>query len=194
MDDCTVRIIKLMQEEGMNAFQFSNAIGIKRATMSNIMSGKYNPSLDVIKKVLDKFYTINPSWLIQGIGPMRLNTDNYSRKNDNSYIDNDVIGHNSVNNPKIDNSLFDKNDLDFFSKPINKSINTTETPQEEDIRPEINFIDKNIKGEVINKLRRNIEEPEKEAIMYKERYLKTIDKLLIFYSDNTFESFIPEKK
>ena len=33
----------------------------------------------------------------------------------------------------------------------------------------------------------------KEVVIYKERDIKTIDKLLIFYSDNTFETFIPEK-
>ena len=34
---------------------------------------------------------------------------------------------------------------------------------------------------------------EKEVVIYKERPSKTIDKLLIFYSDRTFETFLPEK-
>lgn len=38
-----------MQAEGLNATQFASEIGIKTPTLSHILSGRNNPSLDVLK-------------------------------------------------------------------------------------------------------------------------------------------------
>lgn len=64
------RIEKVIQAEGLNATQFASEIGIKTPTLSHILSGRNNPSLDVLKKILDRYRTINSDWLILGIGQM----------------------------------------------------------------------------------------------------------------------------
>ena len=64
------RIEKIMESEGMNATQFALEIGIQGSTLSHILNGRNKPSLDVIKRVLNRFRTINSDWLMLGIGAM----------------------------------------------------------------------------------------------------------------------------
>ena len=46
------RIQKIMQRESMTAGMFAEKIGISPASLSHILSGRNNPSLDVMMKIL----------------------------------------------------------------------------------------------------------------------------------------------
>ena len=65
------RIIQIMSQEGLNPSKFAEEIGIQRAAMSHITSGRNNPSMDVVEKILTRFNYINPDWLIFGKGYMK---------------------------------------------------------------------------------------------------------------------------
>lgn len=68
------RLMKVMETENMNAKQFAAEVGIQPGTISNILSGRNNPSLDVLQRVLNRFRTLSSDWLVLGIGQMyRLN-------------------------------------------------------------------------------------------------------------------------
>lgn len=64
------RIEKIMLKEGMNSAQFALEIGIQGSTLSHILNGRNKPSLDVLKKILNRFRTLSSDWLILGISPM----------------------------------------------------------------------------------------------------------------------------
>ena len=64
------RIEKIIESEGLSSSQFASEIGISIPNMSHIISGRNKPSLDVLKKILERFKTISSDWLILGIGPM----------------------------------------------------------------------------------------------------------------------------
>ena len=66
------RLVKIMESEGMSARQFSQEIGISAGAISNIMSGRNKPSLDVLQAVLRRFRAISCNWLIMGVGTMYL--------------------------------------------------------------------------------------------------------------------------
>ena len=66
------RLVKIMESEGMSARQFSQEIGISAGAISNIMSGRNKPSLDVLQAVLRRFRAISCDWLIMGVGNMYL--------------------------------------------------------------------------------------------------------------------------
>ena len=53
------RIEKVMIKEGLNATQFAAEIGIKSPTLSHILNGRNNPSLEVLKRILDRYRTIS---------------------------------------------------------------------------------------------------------------------------------------
>ncbi len=64
------RLQKIMDEEQMTAKQFSEEVGIQPGTISNILKGRNNPSLEVLKKVLLRFRELSSDWLFMGIGTM----------------------------------------------------------------------------------------------------------------------------
>lgn len=64
------RIEKIMLKEEMNSAVFAAEIGIQGSTLSHILNGRNNPSLEVLKKILNRFRTISSDWLILGIGSM----------------------------------------------------------------------------------------------------------------------------
>ena len=70
------RLMALMRAEGLNAKSFAEQVGISAATMSNILNGRNKPSLEVMQKVLNRFRTLSPQWLILGVGSMYLEKSN----------------------------------------------------------------------------------------------------------------------
>src|ERR1035437_9611812 len=67
------RIERIMLKEEMNSAVFAAEIGIQGSTLSHILNGRNNPSLDVLKKILNRFRTVSSDWLILGVGSMYRN-------------------------------------------------------------------------------------------------------------------------
>lgn len=145
------RILEIMEKERLTSSRFAESIGIQRSAMSHIISGRNNPSLDVVTKILERFPYINSDWLIFGKGEMCKNTE---------YTD-------------FTPSLFNEN-----------QINPTKIQMNTEYRKE-NEVEKPVYERKL---------PEAERITYQERPSKNISKIMVFYSDNTFDTFILEKK
>lgn len=64
------RIEKVIGSLGLNARQFATEIRVQPGTISNMMAGRNNPSLEVMKRIMDRYPTLNPEWLIAGRGEM----------------------------------------------------------------------------------------------------------------------------
>ena len=131
------RLETLMRHEGLSLSQFANEINIQGSTLSHIMNGRNNPSLDVVKRILDRFPSINPDWLIFGREPMRR----------------------QISKSQEIPSLFDMDE-----------ISTPEQTQQQQVPTEI----KETSQQPINV----------------QNNCKEITKVVIFYSDNTYEEII----
>ena len=64
------RIEAIMKSLNLSARQFAEQIHVQPGTISNMMSGRNNPSYDVIKRIMERYPTLNPEWLIAGRGEM----------------------------------------------------------------------------------------------------------------------------
>lgn len=64
------RIAEILKSEGLTNSQFANLIGVQASAVTHILNGRNDPSLKVVKSILDNFRGINPDWLIAGIGEM----------------------------------------------------------------------------------------------------------------------------
>jgi transcriptional regulator with XRE-family HTH domain len=62
------RIKKLIDNQKMSSVQFASEIGIAPSSLHHIVSGRNNPSLEVIQKILDRFSHLNAEWLVNGQG------------------------------------------------------------------------------------------------------------------------------
>ncbi len=133
------RILKVMETEGYSQAQFAAEIGIQRAAMSHIISGRNNPSLDVLLKILRRFPSVSTDWLLFGNGPMT------------------------------------------------KSAQPAE-PAENTIVP----TDSNVA--FADSIASSLVHQEKERVVTVEKPAKTISKIMVFYTDNTFDTYTLEKK
>ena len=64
------RFEKIMEYAGVSPKRFAEILGIERSNVSHIMSGRNNPSLVVVQKILKSFPTISAEWLLFGEGNM----------------------------------------------------------------------------------------------------------------------------
>lgn len=142
------RILAVMENEGLTPSKFAEAIGIQRSAMSHIISGRNNPSLDVLIKILERFTYVDSDWLLFGKGQM--------------------MREHVLTEP----NLF-----------TNTTINPSNPPEAPEYRKEIRV------ETPVN----TPKQPVIEQIIYPEKVSKNVSKIMIFYSDNTFDTFIPEK-
>ena len=151
------RVKKIIAQKNLNPSYFADQIGISRSSMNHILNGRNNPSLDVLKKILEKYPDINSDWLLLGKEPI-LKSEKVSI------------------HAQTQTSLFD-------------NINETKPPQEK--KPVTTEYSKEIKPEIpIEQAKPVVSE---EIVTIKNESRK-INKIMIFYSDNTFECFTPDMK
>lgn len=157
------RIIQIMNTEGLTPSRFAEEIGIQRAAISHITSGRNNPSLDVVTRILERFPSINPNWLLFGSGEMK----QYKIK-ENSTVSFATSPKQSIDTP------------DLFTNPSN-------------IQPREEKKSEYRKDSSDKKTHLPYKYTEKENVTTKEMPAKKIEKIMIFYSDSTYEIFNPEK-
>jgi transcriptional regulator with XRE-family HTH domain len=64
------RIKQILLDEGLTSGAFADEIGVQRSSISHILNGRNNPSLDFVIKVVTRFRHINLAWLMLGKGEM----------------------------------------------------------------------------------------------------------------------------
>ncbi len=65
-----LRIKKWIENKEFKASSFAEKIGVNRATVSHILSGRNKPSVDFIDKMIRTFPDLNANWLMIGEGFM----------------------------------------------------------------------------------------------------------------------------
>ena len=65
------RLKNWMEKEDLKSSTLADSIGVNRATISHILSGRNKPSIDLLEKLLNAYPNINANWLISGIGYMQ---------------------------------------------------------------------------------------------------------------------------
>lgn len=108
-EDIHSRIYTLLQNKGISAAQFADAIGVQRSSMSHLLSGRNKPSIDFLEKCLLTYPDIDIVWLITGT---------YSKIAETVNINNDQLQLNVVNSSKQfeQASLFDSEPAQYVKK------------------------------------------------------------------------------
>ncbi|HLP04679.1 MAG TPA: helix-turn-helix transcriptional regulator [Paludibacter sp.] len=153
------RIERIMQKEEMTAAVFAAEIGIQGSTLSHILNGRNNPSLDVLKKILKRFKTINPDWLILGDGAI-YRTEKHSQAP----------------------TLFDEID-----ESSSKSV-TSMLESEKKSEPPFSM-NQERKQPVPEAPAKPVIETIQNTSVTPEQPPKTVQRIIIYYSDNTFQEF-----
>ncbi len=154
------KIEKIMQTENLNSVQFAAEIGIQGSTLSHILNGRNKPSLDVLKRILNRFRKINSDWLILDIGSM------YRTERNSQTL-----------------SLFDNID-ENTSESVNYNQKTDEKRNQQ---KEAN----NLKSEKNTEIAKNALLQQELSKVETSVAEKKVKKIIVYYSDNTFEEFTP---
>lgn len=75
------RIQKIISAENLTASKFADIIAVQRSSISHLVAGRNQPSLDIVKKILKSFPKINSDWLIFGEGNMYKDNNNQAAVN-----------------------------------------------------------------------------------------------------------------
>jgi len=199
MNDQTLRIIQIMQDKKMSATQFSEAIGIQRSKMSHLTLGRNNPTADVITKIITRFEDINPGWLLTGKGAMKIVPVQPDDLMDEHQFYKKNLFDNQFNKENSDEYESRKNVVPLMypdASDIIPSVPTRKTQHntsvESVIRTSTYPQEENRPAEEVNQAGNATKIIEKEIVTNKEWPVKKIEKLVIFFSDKTYETFISE--
>ncbi len=126
------RIGLFIKTENKTAVQFAKEIGVQPSAVSHILSGRNNPSLDFILRMLNRYDYLSTDWLLFGKGDMykvKINEptlfdvtpyevgdkltdddgyeDNYIEKGSDNLVDENsqiVDNHDDINNSSLTDS------------------------------------------------------------------------------------------
>lgn len=159
------RISKILREEGMTAAKFADEIGVQASSISHIISGRNKPSSDFLVKLLERFRGINAEWLMTGKGEMYKSEISTRIQTSPTGI---YTGDNTLfsDSPKVVNSV---------GKQLDN--NTVEDFQEAESADNVGMENINSDSEKIKS----------------DKLERTVEKIVIFFSDKTFESYNPHK-
>lgn len=172
--DIVSRIKTFMNLSQITSSQFADTCNIPRPTISQILNGRNKKISDeIISKIHSSYPTLSMLWLMFGEGDMLIN-----RNIEISGEQNQLNQSESVQQ-STDNNLFTSSlDIDF---------NCTENISE---KLDIDFLDKKTQAQPsISKNSNNTKQ-----LSLSPDSSKTIVNIMVFYSDNSFESFTPANR
>jgi len=173
------RVKEVMEELGYSPSSFADTIDVPRPIISHILSGRNKPSLDVIQKILLRFSELNPWWLLSGIGTM---------KQLNLFSDQELEAI-SLKNTAVQQSS-------TTAQPI-KAAPVTEAPPK--VRMETKIIES--PAQVVPEENPTVPgsngsptELKQTAPLPAQAFQngKTVEKMIVFYTDKTFAVYTPE--
>jgi transcriptional regulator with XRE-family HTH domain len=186
------RILLILKTQNLSSSQFADEIGVQRSSISHILSGRNNPSLEFVTKILKRYPEINADWILFGRGSM------YKGLNDKSEVDVKELKKQKM---QADLFSFDEEEVLPELEPVN-TVNIQEETEYDDLN-EVNtpVVVSNItetQNITVEKQPEKTEEKIEEKIIEENKPPKEIkkdrkiEKVLVFYTDNTFKEYFPE--
>ena len=140
------RIREFLLTENKSSAQLAEEVGVQPSGISHILSGRNNPSLDFVLKMLEKYQFLSTDWLLFGKGSMYKENTMQTLFEGKSY-----------DNGKTDTILVE---------------NESKASESESTEVKTNSIKKDLR---VPEIRRT----------------STVEKIVWFYDDNSFEEYLP---
>ena len=191
------RIKKIQEYSGLSLGVFASRTGIKAASLSHILNGRNNPSLDVVMKIHETFPEVSWEWMLYGTGSMLKggNVDDVENKQVESNIapspnqtnrtifDNDPVKEEEDDELELEDDTDDVGDNNIADVDVPKTVertpsNLTETIENQQ-KSESEIIDSFLKSDSF----KNMFETHFKA---KE---KSVKKVIVLYDDDTYAEY-----
>jgi len=176
------RILLILKSKNLSASKFADEIGVQRSGISHIFSGRNNPSLELIQKILKRYPDVNPDWLIAGNGVMSKLPDLFS------------MGDSSP--AKEDNTVSKERKVGSTANELKNTdvITESEITEKRELKLPETFLSKE-EGQMVQEISTTPKQETKtaEKPVRSQKSSKEIEKVIIFYTDNSFSCYTPEK-
>ena len=162
------RIRQIMESQHMTQQVFADFIGLAPATLSSIYNERTRPTISVVEAIKKKIPNISTDWLMFGSGDMYVASPASPAPADSLFSADDggVNGGQIVKNPVLD-----------FDQP------QSPTPQQ---APQTPYF--------INSVKSTRPEIERTEVKFIDKPQRKVKEIRVFYDDQTWETFVPEKK
>lgn len=161
------RIEELMRSEGLTSVKFAEILSVQPSNISHIISGRNKPSYDFIVKLLERFPNVNPEWLLLGEGSIY-------KSNQGAVVHKDLITN--VNESSKTSSRQHASSTNISD---NQEINLFDNV----LQPEGSS--SNVVASTASLSKSNQTSSALDQVSEKTK--KTVTKIILVYSDNTFE-------
>lgn len=107
------KLLKLMKSEKLSSSRLAEILEIQPSSISHILSGRNKPSYDFLVKILRRFPTLNPDWLLLDAEQMyrsneeldrRINDTNPQSSQTTSSAEKMIVNSKNALNPKNESS------------------------------------------------------------------------------------------
>lgn len=142
------RLLEFLRVENKSSAQLAEEIGVQPSGISHILSGRNNPSLDFVLKMLEKYQILSTDWLLFGKGSMYKDTGMQS-----------LFDENNTKNQHVEPML-------FMNEPEKSGV-------------KLQHIGKS--------------DQKKDAPVQGKEQISSIERIVWFYNDNSFEEYFPHR-
>lgn len=183
--DIIGRLKQYMEHRQLSSSQLADTAGIPRPTLSQLLNGRNKSnegakkiSSDIIRKLHDAFPSLNVMWLLFGDGDMEDNSNieisdgqNTGKIENNSPQNNEYEIFNSLNLFEDEDSDLQSEKSNSLSAPQNRQIKTGQSAKTDIKSAPASF--------------------STQPIALQPDKTKRVLSIMVFYSDNSFETFKP---
>ncbi|MDP2088572.1 MAG: helix-turn-helix transcriptional regulator [Flavobacteriaceae bacterium] len=114
--DISERLKIVMDYYELTPSNLADQLDVQRSSISHLLSGRNNPSLDFVMKILDAFPEVDLYWFVNGVGEFPLNENKSSEKLNTQFSE--------ANNKEQQELLFPKEITEQEINPIQINPNT----------------------------------------------------------------------
>ena len=186
------RIKQIIEREGMSQSQFADYIGVNRPTLSHVIAGRNNPSIEIMMKIHQRFPKINILWLLDGIG-------DYETKTSADYSPNSLVEEQHTDENLISSSQSPLDAEEDSGPSIPFSSPSNDSPSrfyQGDLFAENSIFTTENTGAAKKRKEMPLQPPPKAPYIsdtqtdYARKFLqRKIVEIKIFYDDGTYETF-----
>lgn len=162
------RIEKIMEALQLNSGQFAIQIGIQNSNLSHILNNRNKPSLEVLRKILQRYPSISSDWLILGQGAMYRQEIKSQERSLFDQIDENI---------SLSDSLIQKSEMNSYLESNSENSNLLKNEE-----PAI-YSKKN------SAIHENTPPVSEINCMTSTSFEKKVLKIILYYTDNTFQEF-----
>lgn len=174
------RIKQIIVEEKLTYSDFAKELDITKSSVTHIVNGRNNPSLDVILKILTIYKDVNPEWLLFGSGEM-YRKDN----NENLIFNTEKIIDDTIVTPKDDVIPSKNKTEDIDKRKITEEL-VDDVDEEEVYKPK-----KSKKKKKKNKSKKSKKKNQGINESSQKSNITLSEKVIVLNKDKTYTEYIP---